>query len=210
MTIAKKWTRSLVKTEATAPALTVSSVPEAILRAMGPPPLLPGEDPAIYWAFYDGIRAAIEPADVLAELYCGEGVALAWESLRYRRQKTSWLRSMMPTGVRAALATILDAAEARALTKAWAEEQPEAIERVQQLLKISGPPLDVIAAHTLATNIRLFSAIDELGMRAEARRDAALREIDRRRAAKRLQQSYQDVEDAEYEVVPRPETTEAV
>ena len=114
----------------------------------------------------------------------------------------------MASGVRAVLSTLLDPAEVRSLTKAWTGGQAEVIDRVRQLMKVSGPPDDVIAAHTLAINVRLVNAINELGVRAAACRDTDLREIERHREAKRRRQSYEDVEDAEYEVVPNPETKE--
>lgn len=201
--------KELVKVAASRREPVVAPVPDEIRRAFGPAPLFAGEDHAIYQAFYDGIREAMGPGDVLEELRCNQVVVSAWEALRWRRLKLGWLRSMAHTGVRAALSTVLDATEARSLTKAWANEEPEAIERVEWLLARFGAPSDVIAAHTSAVNIRVYSALNEMSMRADAHRHAEVREFDRHRAAKRAQQAYEDIEDAEYEVVSDPEPKEA-
>ena len=197
--------RDLVRVAETKPP--AAQMPDAIISALGPPFLIAGEDPESYDLFYACIRSAVEPADAVEELWCNDVAVLAWEARRYRRHKASLLRSLAQTGLKAALSLVLDSAEARKLTKEWVACQPEAIERVEHLLGSLGSANDVIAAHTLAVNIRLFRPIDELAVQAEVRRDAALRELDRRRGAlaHRMRRAIDNVEDAHFEDVSGPE-----
>jgi hypothetical protein len=60
-----------------------------------------------------------------------------------------------------------------------------------------------IWVQTLESALNPVERIDQLTMRAEARRNAALREIDRHRAAfaQGLRDKVRDVEDAEFKVV---------
>ena len=66
----------------------------------------------------------------------------------------------------------------------------------------------VISAHTLVGHLDDFERLDRAIEQLEARRDRALRELDRRRSAlaRQLRQAFEEVEDAEYEEVPQPET----
>ena len=214
-----KATKSSERVGVAAPANQLAAqaqISDEIHMVLGSAPLIAGEDTDAYQAFFERVRADVRPAGAVEELYCNDVVALAWESLRYRRLKTTLLRSLAPTGLKAALATVLDVNEARRLTKEWLEGLPEAIERVEFLLKSSQPASDVIAAHTLAVNLRLFEPIDGLSMRADARRNAALRELDRSREAlaQKLRRALDDVDDAEFQDVPRLKTgaiaTEAI
>jgi hypothetical protein len=75
------------------------------------------------------------------------------------------------------------------------------------MLACEGRTVDSLMAEALADNLDDIERIDRLATIAETRRNACLREIDRRRAvlgeARRL--SAQEVEDAEFEVIePAP------
>src|SRR3954452_12204679 len=59
----------------------------------GAPILLEGEDPAQYKALADHFRGYIEPRDFLEFMWVHEIINYTWESVRYRRAKTSLLRS---------------------------------------------------------------------------------------------------------------------
>jgi hypothetical protein len=69
--------------------------PEPIprLALFGPPPLIAGEDPATYDELLARIRAAVKPADVIEEMLIADMAMLEWEVLRWRRLKTSLIRS---------------------------------------------------------------------------------------------------------------------
>ena len=58
----------------------------------GPPLLLVGEDAAEYDELHAGIRATVNPIDTVDEMFVADVVALEWEVLRWRRQKSSLIR----------------------------------------------------------------------------------------------------------------------
>jgi hypothetical protein len=66
--------------------------------------------------------------------------------------------------------------------------------------------VEAITAEELADKLDPVAQIDRLTEIAESRRNAILREIDRRHAllAQRLRRTVQEVEDAEYQVVETP------
>lgn len=55
----------------------------------GPPPLLDGEDAAVYDDLYARVAAAVRPADILEEIWVRDTVDLTWEVFRLRRLKVA-------------------------------------------------------------------------------------------------------------------------
>jgi hypothetical protein len=94
-----------------------------------------------------------------------------------------------------------------ALARRWAAREPTAVGDVNERLAAAGLGMDAVVARAFALNIRRFERIERLIAAAEARRAAALHELDRRRAA--LAQALRDaaqaaerrIEDAEFEVI---------
>ena len=86
----------------------------------------------------------------------------------------------------------------------WARKEPAALEEVAGILAAAGLDDETISAKTLSIKLDTFDRIDRMIMQTELRRNAALREIDRRRgaAAARLRNAIQDVTDVEIEEVP--------
>jgi hypothetical protein len=78
------------KTEIAAP-----SVPGRAQRLalFGPPPLIEGEDAAVYDQLLARICAAVKPVDVIDEMFTADVVSLEWEVLRLHRLKWSLIRS---------------------------------------------------------------------------------------------------------------------
>jgi hypothetical protein len=60
----------------------------------GPPQLLEGENGAAYDELLSRICAAINPVDVIDQMLIADVVALEWDVLRWRRWKTSLIRSV--------------------------------------------------------------------------------------------------------------------
>ncbi len=56
-------------------------------RIFGPAPLLPSENPAMYADMLNRMRAAVNPRDIIEEIWVREVVAHSWEILRWRRIK---------------------------------------------------------------------------------------------------------------------------
>ena len=95
---------------------------------------------------------------------------------------------------------------AEALVRAYARREPEAIERVNELLASSGETMHDLTINALLRNFNNIERIDRLLTIAETRRNISLREIDRHRAVRgdALRRQLHDVEDADFEVIAAP------
>ena len=102
---------------------------------------------------------------------------------------------------------ILESARARKaeeLAQEYARRKPGAVKLVHMLLAQAGSSIDAIVAEALAEDLDNIERIDRLTAIAETRRNAMLREIDRRRSVlgEMLRQQVQEVE-GEYEVIEK-------
>ena len=85
--------------------------------------------------------------------------------------------------------------------------EPDAVKLVDELLTDAGVSMDRFMAYALVQKLDDIERIDRLITTAESRRDASLREIERRRAVlgETLRRSVQEIEDGEFEVIePMP------
>jgi len=100
--------------------------------------------------------------------------------------------------------------KAKELVQEYVRREPDAVTLVEELLSDAGTSMDTLVAKALAlaANLDVIERIDRLTAVAEGRRNASLREIDRRRVvlAETLRRTVQEVEDPEFEVI---ETTPA-
>lgn len=101
---------------------------------------------------------------------------------------------------------ILDGArahKAKELVQEYVRREPDAVTLVHQLLTAGGVSMDALVVDALAEKLDYIERIDRLTTIAENRRNASLREFDRRRAVlgETLRRSVQEVEDAEFEVI---------
>jgi hypothetical protein len=106
---------------------------------------------------------------------------------------------------------ILDRArahKAEELVREYVRGESDAITLVHELLSGAGVSMDALVAQGLGQKLDRIERIDRLATIAESRRNASLREIDRRRAVlgQTLRQRVQEIEDAEFKVI---ETTPA-
>jgi len=112
-------------------------------------------------------------------------------------------------GINRNINSILDDAQAQKaeeLVQGYVRGQPEALTLIRDLLDGAGVSMDDFLATEL-TPLDTIERIDRLATIAESRRNASLREIDRRRAVlgQTLRRSLQEVEDAEFKVIePTP------
>jgi hypothetical protein len=260
---------------------TISVLEEAQRLALfGPPLLLEGEDAAAYDEFLIRIRAALNPVDIIDDMFIADVVSLEWEVLRWRRLKLSLIRTRGLKALEGFLATkleydlysehfaadltkilqenlpkdqadsaqtlacrcaqneadavdkvneilssirrnmglegsglerILDRAQAHKaeeLVQEYVRGESDAITLVHELLSGAGVSMDALMAQALGEKIDHIERIDRLAAIAESRRNASLREIDRRRAVlgQTLRRRVQEIEDAEFKVI---ETTPA-
>jgi hypothetical protein len=98
--------------------------------------------------------------------------------------------------------------KAKELVQEYARREPGAVTLVHELLTDAGVSMDRFMAYALVQKLDDNERIDRLIATAESRRDASLREIERRRAVlgETLRRSVQEIEDAEFKVI---ETTPA-
>jgi hypothetical protein len=187
---------------------------------MGLPVFLTGEDEKAYFELLSCVSDAVKPADILDKILVEDYVDFARDVVRLRRLRAELVISTIDQGLKRLLLPLLHSGAngefvpsasrhpySSMEAKDWAERylarDPEAIKKVDDLLKGAGLTKDAVAAHTLVANLRQIDCIDRMIMAASQRRDAVLREIDRRRAslADKLRRATADVE-ADLEIVP--------
>jgi hypothetical protein len=179
-------------------------VPSGEPDFFGPPPLIKGENPADYQALLKRVSIAVQPKDVLDEIWVRDIVDLYWEMLRLRRLKAGLLNASMGDGLRAVLGSLRSTGSSslttEALVQSWLNGSPDSRKKVEQSLAAAGFSMDVVAAAALSKKLDEFERIDVMITRAEARRNNALREIDRHRATlgAALRAAVDDAEDAEF------------
>jgi hypothetical protein len=169
----------------------------------GAPPLFEGEDTAAYEGLVERVAGAVAPADVLEEMWVRDVVDLAWEALRLRRLKATLLSAAAHQGVVAVLRPLIGYATEE-LVMRWTARDPDAVAKVDGLMATAGLGMDAVRAQTLAVRIDDVERIDRMSREAGSRRDAALHEIARHRAAvaqalrRALAAEAADDEDGEY------------
>jgi hypothetical protein len=95
------------------------------------------------------------------------------------------------------------ARKAGELVQGYVRRESDAVTLIDELLTSGGKSMDTLIAEALAEELNHIERIDRLTAIAESRRNASLREIDRRRAVlgETLRRSVQEIEDAEFKVV---------
>jgi hypothetical protein len=165
-------------------------MPKDILALLGLPPVLKTENLKLYWQLFDKLVALTKPADILEWLWVKEATDYAWEALRLQRFKSVTIELARKHAIEKALRKLLPGLkksygpdvveEINRLTQGWFND-PTAKRQIVEVLNAYGLPLDAIDAEAYACCIDTVEKLnDQLGV-AAARRDAALREIERRR-----------------------------
>jgi hypothetical protein len=170
----------------------------------GPPPLIAGERSADYDELLARVCESLQPSDVLEHIWIRDVVDLAWEVFRLRRLKVDLMSAAAWEGMAQLLEPLLDYPGMAA--KGWAKRNESSVQKVEAALANAGLTMDAVAARTFSARIGDFERIDRMTMAAEARRNAALHELDRHRAsfALRLRRSLQAAEEDELKVIAPP------
>ena len=186
---------------------------DIVQRIIGiaPAPLLPTEAEADYLGVAARIVAVAQPKDPIEEFLTRDVVDLTWEILRSRRLKGGLLRAAVSKGVHRILSTIGygrsqwgSGNEARDnFAEKWASGKADWRREFEEMLKNAGFTMDEVMAEAFAAVIDPFERIDRLLASAEARRNNALREIDRHREAlgAAVRRGVDEVQDAEFQDV---------
>ena len=178
---------------------------------LGPAPLLEGEDKADYIGLLEEVRRQVSPKDAIEQIYVRDIVDLTWELMRYRRIKVATLHKGQVRAVQQ-LTSLNNwpGLDADAKWSVGTAIKTSFADGMRELAK-HGVTLQDINAHAFAAERDTLLRLDQNMMQIEARRNFALREIERRRTSlgRRLGAVVNEVE-AEFkeEKVERP-TSEA-
>ena len=235
------------------------------------PVLLAGEDDAAYHELLSRVRTAINPVDIIDEMFIADAVSLEWEVLRWRRLKSSLMQTRGIEALKQFLDKYLDyydhyqthfeqdlaeilqdnlaedqtEVDAQVLAHKCAHDEPDADDKVNQILATinldmddvqksargrkaeelaqeylqrkpgaiklidkllagAGSSIDALMVQALPMELDKIERIERFVTIAETRRNAMLREIDRRRAvlSEALRRQVQEVE-GEFEVIEK-------
>jgi hypothetical protein len=181
-----------VPNSASAPPLATEVIPAEVRELLGPAPLTSTEDAAAYERILSQMALAVSPSDFVEWTWVKELVDLTWEAARARRAKA----------VRLALAR--KAAIHRILEADWFGHRPNRSHWVDQLwegadqvyrgdegpvaafdaaLERLGLSKNALEDAAYLTALEEVQSLQDLADNANSRRDAVLREIERRRDA---------------------------
>jgi hypothetical protein len=169
--------------------------------AIAPAPLLPGEQEAEYVTHVARIVAVAKPRDAIEEILTRDAIDLTWEILRLRRMKVGLLRASMGSGIERVMRSLgYNFVSAGEIATSWAAGEKTAKNEVAAALKKAQLTMEDVMAETLEGKIDSFERFDRMLASSEARRNNALREIERHRAAlgAALRQAIDEVQDAEF------------
>jgi hypothetical protein len=180
-----------------------SAVRDVLDRVAGiaPAPLLPGEQEAEYATHVARIVAAAQPRDAIEDLLSRDVIDLSWEVLRLRRLKAGLLRAAVSNSIYRVMRRLgYEDLDAWKLTANWAAERKAARKEVAGALRTAQLTMDDVMAETLEDKIDSFERFDRLLASLEARRNNALREIERHRSAlgAAVRQVIDEAQDAEF------------
>jgi hypothetical protein len=171
-------------------------------KGMVPPLLLQGENPADYNDLAARVLAAAQPRDFIEELLTRDVVDLTWEILRLRRLKAGVLRKATSEGVKNVLLLLENGnpMERQRFSLNWRRGHADVSKLFAKVLAEAALTMDDVIAQGLPASINSFERLDHMLASAEARRNNALREIDRHRETlgRAVRDAVQDVQDAEF------------
>jgi len=198
------------------PNVARSSDGEVLERvfAISSAPLLPGEKEADYAKLVARVVSAAKPRDTIEELLIRDVIDLSWEIARLRRIKAGILKASMSDGIREVLDSLGHGdgqiySDNQDLGRSWAAGDKSAQKEVARALNAAGLALDEVTAKTVECNLDSFERLDRMLASAEARRNNALREIDRHRDAlgAAIRSSIDEAEDVEFQDVETGDTS---
>ena len=173
--------------------------------AIAPAPLLPGEEEADYVEVAVRFVGAATPRDAIEEFLIRDAIDLTWEILRLRRTKAGILKASMNTGVEEVLKALspnptMMFRELEKLSSRWMAGDKSARKEVEAALHKAQLSVADVTAKTLESKLDSFERLDRMLASAEARRNNALREIDRHRSAfgAVVRQAIEEAEDVEF------------
>ena len=187
--------------------IALSASMDVLNRVIGvaPASLLPGEAEADYIGVAKRIVDAAPPKDAIEEFLTRDVIDLTWEILRLRRMKAGLLRGSTSSGIQRLLDTIgyderKGFGSKKILAENWAAGDKNAQNKVAATLDKAQLTFEDVMAQTLSVKIDAFERIDRMLSSSEARRNNALREIERHREAlgAATRRATDEIQDAEF------------
>jgi hypothetical protein len=149
--------------------------------------------------------AAAQPRDAIEDLLTRDVIDLSWDVLRLRRLKAGLLRGAISSSIYQVMCRLgYEDEYAGELAANWAAGKRAAQKTVAGALQKAQRTMEDVMAETLQDKIDSFERFDRLMASSEARRNNALREIERHRAAlgAAVRQAVDDeIQDAEFRYV---------
>jgi hypothetical protein len=200
---------------APAPVSQKLIVPEGVRALLGPSWTIEGEDPERYEELLAQVAAAVQPKDIIDWLLLSDVVALTWQIHRSRKLSENFVRIGRRAGMQKILElslsfeyAIIDTvkeSKCSILARAWFNGDKEAEKTVNSILSKAGLTMDDVTAQSIRSMAVDLNRLDQQNERHEARRDAILQQLERRRAgwAERVQRASEEAVDAEFrEIAP--------
>jgi len=197
------------------PCFTGENVVDRVI-GLTPAPLLLGEALEDYFRTARHIVAVIQPKDAIEDFLTRDVIDLDWENRRLRRAKAGLLRASASKGVRRIHSTIdkptidlvLDDPSDH-FAHEWASGKASTRKEFAEMLKKAELTMDDVMAEALAEVIDAVERFDRMLASAEARRNNALREIERHREARgaMTRLALNEVQDAEFQEVETGEVS---
>jgi hypothetical protein len=186
--------------------------------------LLPGEDVDKYKALFEMHRTTIDPADIFEQFLIGDLTHQTWECLRWRRLLVALHAGGKQMGLESVLRPLVhgcsdtdrigvnifgadpirpldkpELRESETLALGYVKGEREAVDKVETTLRDAGLDWNVVQAEIAALRSSELQRITQLLAKAESRRNATLRAIERHRdgLGATLRRVAQDFETAE-------------
>jgi hypothetical protein len=171
-------------------AKDMTQIPAAVAELWGKPPVLPHEDPEVYNKLWLEIAKSIGPTDFIEWLWIKDILDLSWEIRRLRGFKAGLAEKCRRDRIE------------RIISRGRREGDTPAVAELAELES------EASVAGMFVEDMSRYERIDELLVSQESRRNAVLREIERRResVASRLRKASDDIIDGEFTEAPASES----
>ena len=178
----------------TASGEIIPAIPSHLNFLFSDRPLLPGEDQQHYEALLRSIVQQVKPADVIEAIWLKDITDLIWEARRLRDWRRQILVRSQYVAAEAFIYSSLQAetpkglsnprrVPTRELAAGWLDGSKIEKDQVDKLFHADRITAGNIMTHGFVSVLTTIERIDRLASLADLRRDALLREIDRKRAS---------------------------
>lgn len=163
---------------------------EVLGKHMSSPSLLDGENSADYESFRRSCLHAVRPKDAIEEIWLQDVIDYSWEAQRLRRMKAPLIEAARREAVEILLKDYVDDWDFPGMkkwdipepfSKAWARHDEEITASVEAFFEERDLDRDTIMAVAVSLKLPDLERIDKLIASYDYRRDAALRELEKRR-----------------------------